>query len=197
MTWTSTLALCAASSAIVAVPLLFRLNAVKRDLATARQSANLFAAWWERDSGKMLVAQAELDLIREQRREAGRQSHKAERALFRETAERIAGLPAQPLRPRHEIEAEVAAIRAARKSVQPAASMTAPGFPAGRQRPEREGERGRETPRHTGQDTGAGTSPDVKQRARAGNAPGRSCRRNRAGNFAPAETPKQKGLANG
>lgn len=191
MTWTSTLALCAASSAIVAVPLLFRLNAVKRDLATARQSANLFAAWWERDSGKMLVAQAELDLIREQRREAGRQSHKAERELFRETADRIASAPAQPLRPRHEIEAEVAAIRAARKSITPAASMTAPGFPAGRQRPEREGgtalkrcsadrTRGRSGQRSEGAAMRSTSSP-AKPR----------------GNSAPAETPKQKGLANG
>lgn len=171
MTWTSTLAWCAASSAIVAVPLLFRLSAVKRDLATARQSANLFAAWWERDSGKMLVAQAELDLIREQRRAAGRQSHKAERALIAEKTE--------------ELRRCIAA-----RSIQPAASMTAPGFPADHSAGRTTGGRGRETPRHDGQDTGAGQFPDVKQRARAGNAPGRSCRRNRAGHSAPAETSK-------
>lgn len=145
MTWTSTLAWCAASSAIVAVPLLLRLSA-------ANASAARYKAWWERDSARAITAEAELDLIREQRRAAGRQSHKAERALFRETAEKIASLPAQPLRPRHEIEAEVASIRAARRNkpldgagrgVLPASSPARGGFdcpaplshPAGAQRP--------------------------------------------------------------
>lgn len=182
MTWTSTLAWCAASSAFVAVPLLFRLSAVKAQ-------RDLYRAWWERDSGKMIVAQAELDLIREQRREAGRQSHKAERALFRETAERIASLPAQPLRPRNEIEAEVAAIRAARRNkpldgagrgVLPASSPARGGFdcpsplshPAGAQRP--------------------------GQRVRSGaQAPALAVRTSapltRRGQPSPAETPKHKG----
>lgn len=86
MTWTSTLALCAASSATAAAltALYFRSR-----LNRARASANLFREWWERDSGKMLIAQAELDLIAEQRREAGRQSHKAERALIAERTEKL------------------------------------------------------------------------------------------------------------
>lgn len=86
MTWTSTLALCAASSVTAAglTALYFRSR-----LNAARASASLFAAWWERDSGEMLIAQAELDLIAEQRRSAGRQSHKAERELFAATTETL------------------------------------------------------------------------------------------------------------
>lgn len=189
MTWTSTLALCAASSAIVAVPLLIRLSAVNAQ-------RDLYRTWWERDSGKMIVAQAEIDLIREQRREAGRQSHKVERALFRETADKIASLPAQPLRPRHEIEAEVAAIRAARKAIKPTAANPALGFPADLSAGRKMSGRRQASP-HSGQDTGAGILPDVTQRASDRTPPVDTCRRNRAGHSAPAETPEAKGASYG
>lgn len=113
MTWTSTLALCASSSLAAAglTALYFRSR-----LSAANLSLANYKAWWERDSGKMLVAQAELDLIAEQRRSAGRQSHKAERARFLETADRLRFAAPSPPRPRAEIEAEVAALRAARKA---------------------------------------------------------------------------------
>lgn len=179
MTWTSTLAWCAASSAIVAVPLLIRLNAVKRDLATARQSANLFAAWWERDSGKMLIAQAQLDLIHQQHVDAGRKAHEPFRALRRETTEKLMQCVAK----RDAIE------------ISPPAANPAAGDPAGAHRPERMGGRGRETPRHSGQDTGAGILPDVTPRASDRNPPVDPCRRNRAGYSAPDDTPTMtKGL---
>lgn len=190
MTTASTLALCAASSATAAAltALYFRSR-----LSAARASANLFKDWWLRDSGKMLVAQAELDLIAEQRRSAGRQSHKVEKALFVDTALWLAAQPAQPLRPRAEIEAEVAARRAARNNeILPAAANPASGNPAGAQRPEQEGGTGH---RYAGQDTGAGILPDVTPRVASRESPGRSCRRNRAGYSAPADTPKMmKGL---
>lgn len=82
MTWTSTLAICAASSAIVAAPLLIRLSAVNA-------KASLYKAWWERDSARAIIAEAQLDVIAEQRRSAGRQSHKAEKALFAATTEKL------------------------------------------------------------------------------------------------------------
>lgn len=165
MTWTSTLAWCAASSAIVAVPLLFRLSAVKAQ-------RDLYRRWWERDSGKMIVAQAELDLIREQRREAGRQSHKAERALIAARTE--------------ELRRCVAA-----RSIQPVAANPAPGFPAGRQRPEREG--GTALKRCSADRT-RGRSGQRSEEAAMRSTISRAKPR---GNSAPAETPKQKGLANG
>lgn len=58
-------------------------------LSEATASAARYKAWWERDSGKALIAQAELDLIAEQRRSAGRQSHKAQNALFAATTEKL------------------------------------------------------------------------------------------------------------
>lgn len=61
MTWTSTLLLCAASSAAVAVPLWFRLSAVKRRLATAEQK---------------------LAAIHQQHVQAGKRSHRADRERF-------------------------------------------------------------------------------------------------------------------
>ncbi|MGV1682943.1 hypothetical protein [Sphingopyxis sp. NJF-3] len=87
MTWTSTLLPCALSSLAAAglTALYFRSR-----LSEARASANLFRMWWERDSEKMLVAQAELDLIRQQRIDAGRQSHKAEKARCAETTRALA-----------------------------------------------------------------------------------------------------------
>jgi hypothetical protein len=143
-------------------------------LTAMTQSRDLYCAWWERDSARAITAEAEIDLTREHRRMAGRQSHKAERALIAATTEKL----------RQCVEL---------RKIQPAAANPALGFPAAHSAASITGGRGRETPRHHGQDTGAGTSPDATQRARAGNKPGQSCRRNRAGNFAPAETPKQKG----
>lgn len=87
MTWTSTLALSLASSlaASGATALYFRSR-----LSAAKASANLFRMWWEQDSGEMIVAKAELDLIRQQRIDAGRQSHKAEKTKCAETTRALA-----------------------------------------------------------------------------------------------------------
>lgn len=135
----------------------------------ARMSAHLFRKWWERDSGKMLIAQAELDLIAEQRRSAGRQSHKAERAVSRETARTLAMNIGRP-----DLAERIFDIPA-----EPSAASIAGGTGL--------------IDRSVGQDTGAGHSPDVTPWARTGNEPGQTCSRNRAGYSAPAEFSQQKG----
>lgn len=190
MTWTSTLALCAASSATAAglTALYFRSR-----LSEARASANLFKEWWLRDSGKMLVAQAELDLIAEQRRSAGRQSHKAQRALFVDTALWLSEQPAQPLRPRAEIEAEVAARRAAHTNeVQPDAANPAPGSPADLSAGRKSCGSGSNPMTPTGRGRGISQpTPGVAPNWQFGR---RSCPENRAAESASAETtPEAKG----
>lgn len=144
-------------------------------LNEATASAALYKVWWERDSGKMLIAQAQLDLIHQQHVDAGRKAHEPWRALRRETTEKLM----QCVADRHETS--------------PLAANPAAGDPAGAQRPQKVGGSGRETPRHAGQDTGAGILPDVTPRASGRNKPVDPCRRNRAGHFAPAEHPQPKG----
>lgn len=171
MTWTSTLLLCAASSAAVAVPLLFRLSAVKAQ-------RDLYRAWWERDSARAIVAEAENDLTRQQRIDAGRQSHKAERALFAT---------------RTELLKQCVAARDADQS-KPETPMTVPGFPADLSAGRESRRKGPGAPHHTGQDTGAAPLADVTPRVTTGNEPGHACRRNRAGYSASAEfSPEAKG----
>lgn len=163
-------------------------------LNEARASANLFKDWWERDSGKMLVAQAELDLIAEQRRSAGRKSHQAEKALFVDTALWLAEQPAQPLRPRVEIEAEVAARRAARiNETLPVAANPAPGNPADLSAGRITGRSGATSPdRLTGRGRGSPPTQEVAPQRQIGR---QSCPTNRAAQSAPAETPTtMKGL---
>ena len=142
---TAYLALVSGASCVVGAMAAWRFTSdhYRSRLSEASLSLANYKAWWERDNGKMLIAQAELDLIAEQRRSAGRQSHKAERELFRETADRLSTLPPQPLRSRAEIEAEVAELRAARKAQLnlPDAANPAPGNPAGVQRPGKRAER--------------------------------------------------------
>lgn len=143
-----------------------------------RSARDRYRQWWERDSAAAITAKAELDLIHEQRRAAGRLSHKAERALFDKTTDML----------RQCVE---------RRDTQPVDPEPA-GFPADRSAgPIRSGRGGLLSSRAAGQDTGAGFLPDVTPRASAGNEPGRSCRRNRAGHSAPAETPKMKGIPYG
>lgn len=142
-----------------------------------RSARDRYRQWWERDSAAAITAKAELDLIREQRRAAGRLSHKAERALITEKTDML----------RQCVE---------RRDTQPVDPEPA-GFPADRSAgPSRSG-RGGHPPRAAGQDTGAGFLPDVTPRASAGNEPGRSCRRNRAGHSAPAENLTMKGIPYG
>lgn len=191
MTWTSTLALCAASSATAAglTALYFQSR-----LSAARMSANLFRQWWERDSGKMLIAQAELDLIAEQRRSAGRQSHKVEKAVFVDTALWLSEQPVQPLRPRAEIEAEVAARRAERaKEVLPAVYSLSAGVPAEAQRSPSKGRSGQlRTPNEpTGR--GRGVLPPTQAVAPQRQIGRRSCPTNRAVESASAEFSNRKG----
>lgn len=58
-------------------------------LSEATASAARFKAWWERDSGKMLIAQAQLDLIHQQHVDAGRKAHAPFKALRAETTEKL------------------------------------------------------------------------------------------------------------
>lgn len=171
MTWTSTLALCAASSgtavALTALHFQSRLNA-------ARASANLFAAWWERDSAKMLIAQAQLDLIHQQHVDAGRKAHEPVRALRRETTEKLI---------------QCLAMREP-GSTQPATDPEPVlGFPADLSAGRTKSGRGKQSPQQSGQDTGVGILPNVTPRASGRNEPVDPCRRNRAGYSAPAEFP--------
>lgn len=145
-------------------------------LSEATRSANLFKDWWERDSGKMLIAQAELDLIAEQRRSAGRQSRKAQNALFAATTEKLKQCVAQ----RDDNETS------------PPAANPAAGDPAGAQRPEKMGRSG-EASRNRLTGRGRGTPPThaVAPQRQIGR---QSCPTNRAVQSAPAEHPQPKGM---
>lgn len=192
MMMASTLALCALSSATAAglTALCFRSR-----LNAANQSLAIYKAWWERDSGKALIAQAELDLIGEQRRSAGRQSHKAEKALFVDTALWLSEQPVQPLRPRAEIEAEVAARRAARAhEVLPAVDSPSAGVPAEAQRSPIEGGSGQQCTPNEPTGRGRGVLPPTQAVAPQRHFGRRSCPTNRAVESAPAEFPQQKGM---
>lgn len=159
-------------------------------LSAANQSLAIYKAWWERDSGKALIAQAELDLIAEQRRSAGRQSHKAERALFIDTALWLSEQPVQPLRPRAEIEAEVAARRAARANeVLPAVVSPSAGVPAEAQRSPIKGRSGQQCTPSEPTGRGRGVLPPTQAVAPQRQYGRRSCPTNRAVQSAPAETP--------
>lgn len=178
MTWTSDLAICALwFGAGAAAAWCFTMLHYQSRLSAATQSANLFAAWWERDSAKMLVAQAQLDLIHQQHVDAGRKAHEPWKALRRETTDKLMDCLANRDNP-------------------PSASKPALGIPAGRQRPQRKSGRRQVAPL-PGQDTGAGILPDATPRASEGNSSFDPCRRNRAGHSAPAETPEMKGASNG
>jgi len=86
MTWTSDLALSALwFGAGAAAAWRFTMLHYQSRLSAAKQSANLFAAWWERDSAKMLIAQAQLDLIHQQHVDAGKKAHEPWKALPIET----------------------------------------------------------------------------------------------------------------
>jgi hypothetical protein len=141
-------------------------------LSEATASEARYRAWWIRDSGEMLIAKAQLDLIHEQHVAAGRKAHEPWKALRRETTEKLMKCVA---------ERQLNTLPAA--DPEPAS-----GIPADHSAGRIAGGRGRETPRHTGQDNGRGHPLHVTPRASTGNEPGRSCRRNRAGHFASAET---------
>ena len=94
MTWTSDLALSALwFGAGAAAAWRFTMLHYQSRLSAAKQSANLFAAWWERDSAKMLIAQAQLDLIHQQHVDAGKKAHEPWKAL------QNLGLPRQSRQP--------------------------------------------------------------------------------------------------
>lgn len=139
-------------------------------LSEATASEARYKAWWERDSGKMLIAQASLDLIHQQHVDAGRKAHAPFKALRAATTEKLMQCVANRNNP-------------------PAAfPEPAPGTPAGLQRPRKTSGTGQAS-RSTGQDIGRGLPPHVTPRVNAGNEPGESCRRNRAGYSAPADFP--------
>jgi len=58
-------------------------------LSEATASEARYKALWERDSGKMLIAQAGLDFIHQQHVDAGRKAHAPFRALRAETTEKL------------------------------------------------------------------------------------------------------------
>lgn len=139
-----------------------RLSEVTQQLAT-------YKAWWERDSGKMLIAQAQLDLIHQQHVDAGRKAHAPFKALRAETTEKLM---------------QCVALRDANE-VLPVAANPAPGIPAGAQRPEQQGRSGKASPnRPTGRGRG---SPPTQAVAPKRKTVRRSCPTNRAVESAPAE----------
>lgn len=173
MTMASTLALCAASSATAAglTALYFRsrLNAATERLAT-------YQAWWERDSGRAIVAEAKLDLIHQQHVDAGRKAHEPFRVLRRETTEKLM---------------QCVAKRDANE-VLPAVFSSSAGIPAEAQRSPIEGRSGECTPsKPTGR--GRGALPPTQAVAPQRQFGRRSCPTNRAVESAPAEFPQQKG----
>lgn len=144
-------------------------------LSEAKASEARYKAWWERDSGKMLIAQASLDLIHQQHVDAGRKAHEPWRALRRETTEKLMQCVANRDNP-------------------PSTSEPVLGFPADLSAGRKTSATG-QVHRSAGQDIGRGLPPHVTQRASAGNEPGQSCRRNHAGYCAPAEfPPSMKGV---
>lgn len=185
MTWTSTLAVSLASSAIVAAPLLFRLSAVNA-------KASLYKAWWERDSARMIIAEAQVDLTRQQRIDAGRRSHKAEQAVIDARTEdlRLCVIA----RKSHPLDGALAApTSTAREGCGPSVPFSK--IPAGAQRPEQEGGSGGETPdMPTGRGRGNPHTQDAAPQRQFGR---RSCLENRAVESASAEFLKQKGASHG
>lgn len=146
-------------------------------LSEATASAARYKAWWERDSGKMLIAQAELDVIAEQRRMAGRQSHKAGRALFADRTEKLK---------------QCVASRDA-NDVLPAVHSSASGISAAPQRRLTKGGSGQQCTPNEPTGRGRGTPPTqaVAPQRQFGR---RSCPTNRAVESAPAEfSPMKKG----
>lgn len=141
-------------------------------LSEATTSEARYRALWERDSGKMLIAQASLDLIHQQHVDAGRKAHETWFAARDR---------------RTELLREANAAR--QLNTLPAAfPEPATGFPADLSAGRKESRRRQVAP-HSGQDTGAGILPDVTPRASDRNAPVDTCSRNRAGHPAPAENP--------
>lgn len=189
MTTASTLALCAVSSGAGALAMaLFSSSRLSAAIAEAAR----YKAWWERDSARAIVAEAENDLTRQQRIDAGRQSHKAERARYADTALWLSEQPVQPLRPRAEIEAEVAARRAARANeVLPAVASPSAGIPADPSAGSLKGGSGQVTPdMPTGRGRSTPLTPTVAPQRQFGR---RSCPTNRAVESAPAESLNRKG----
>ncbi|WP_260581154.1 hypothetical protein [Sphingopyxis sp. PET50] len=177
MTWTSTLALCASSSLAAAglTALYFRSR-----LSEARASANLFRMWWERDSAKMLIAQAQLDLIHQQHVDAGRKAHEPWRALRRETTEKLMQCVAK--RDANDVLSD--------------AANPAPGIPAGVSAAPQAGGSGGIPSMPTGR--GRGQLPPTQAVAPQRQFGRRSCPTNRAVESASAEIPMtMKGASHG
>lgn len=172
MTWTSTLALCAASfgAGIVTMGIISSSR-----LSAAIAETALYKAWWERDSARAIVAEAQVDLTRQQRIDAGKAAHAPLKALQAERTDDLRRCIAQR-----------------QLNTLPAVAEPATGIPAGAQRPPKKSGT-EQVGRSTGQDTGRELPPHVTPRASDRNPPVDTCRRNRAGHFAPAETPKMKG----
>ena len=168
------LALCSGAAALAAWR--FTADHYQSRLSEATRSANLFKDWWERDSGKMLIAQAQLDLIHQQHVDAGRKAHAPFKALRAKTTEKLMQCVAQ----RDDNETS------------PPAANPAEGDPAGAQRPEkmsRSGEASRN--RLTGRGRGTPPTHAVAPQRQIGR---QSCPTNRAVQSAPAEHPQPKGM---
>jgi hypothetical protein len=167
MTWTSTLALCAASSAIVAAPLLFRLSVARRELTMAR---------------------ARLDLIHDQHVEAGKKAHEAERTKRAETTRALAlriGRPDLAERINDPLDAGPCS-HPANRPARAAFGSSAPLSHSCRGSAARKPEGSGGIPEHADR-TGGGELPPLTQRIKAGNPSGPVCRRNLAVESIPAE----------
>ncbi|PQM29421.1 hypothetical protein CVO77_00335 [Sphingopyxis lindanitolerans] len=142
MATASTLLACASSSLAAAglTALYFRSR-----LSAARASANLFRQWWERDSARMIIAEAQVDLTRQQRIDAGKLSHKAEREVIDARTEdlRLCNVA----RKSHPLEGALAAPTSpAREGCGPSAPFSK--IPAGVQQPGKRAERSHERRSH-------------------------------------------------
>ncbi len=118
---TASLALaCALSCAAGALPFILLLSGEKRRHRATRDALTLTSEAAEADRAARLRAEARLDAIHDQHVRAGRAAHRideAVEAMRAATVERLRNAAPNPPRPRSEIEAEVAALRAARKAL--------------------------------------------------------------------------------
>lgn len=146
-------------------------------LNEATQSLAIYKAWWERDSGRAIVAEASLDLIHQQHVDAGRKAHAPFKALRAETTEKLM---------------QCVAKRDANE-VLPAVVSPSAGVPAEAQRSPIEGGSGQQCTPNEPTGRGRGVLPPTQAVAPQRQFGRRSYPTNRAVESAPAEFPQRKG----
>lgn len=91
----------AAGAVVTALPLLFRLNAVKRRLATEKRMFSDLSTAWVQENNRAHLAEAKLAAIHNQHVQAGKLSHRADKerqaARTRELRQCIAARASNPL----------------------------------------------------------------------------------------------------